>query len=76
MRDKRQKNQLALAAPAEAQGEALRTTEQGTESHITEHPSESPTAHQHLMEEVCERENLRRALKRVKANKGSRASTG
>jgi RNA-directed DNA polymerase len=71
MRDKRQKNQLALAFPAEAQGEALRTTEQGTESHITEHPSESPTAHQHLMEEVCERENLRQALKRVKANKGS-----
>ncbi|ABO59899.1 RNA-directed DNA polymerase (Reverse transcriptase) (plasmid) [Burkholderia vietnamiensis G4] len=33
--------------------------------------SESPSACNRLMEEVCERENLKRALKRVKANKGA-----
>jgi RNA-directed DNA polymerase len=33
--------------------------------------SESPSACDRLMEEVCERENLKRALKRVKANKGA-----
>jgi RNA-directed DNA polymerase len=33
--------------------------------------SESPSACDRLMEEICERENLKRALKRVKANKGA-----
>ncbi len=33
--------------------------------------SESPSACGRLMEEVCERENLKRALKRVKSNKGA-----
>lgn len=33
--------------------------------------SESPSASDRLMEEVCERENLKRALKRVKSNKGA-----
>jgi RNA-directed DNA polymerase len=33
--------------------------------------SESPSASDRLMEEVCERENLKQALKRVKANKGA-----
>lgn len=32
---------------------------------------ESPSACNRLMEEVCERENLKQALKRVKANKGA-----
>jgi RNA-directed DNA polymerase len=32
---------------------------------------ESPSASSRLMEEVCERENLKQALKRVKANKGA-----
>jgi RNA-directed DNA polymerase len=32
---------------------------------------ESPSACDRLMEEVCERGNLRQALKRVKANKGA-----
>jgi RNA-directed DNA polymerase len=33
--------------------------------------TESPSACDRLMEEVCERGNLQRALKRVKANKGA-----
>ena len=31
---------------------------------------QSPALDQHLMEEVCERENLKKALERVKANQG------
>lgn len=71
MRDKRQKNQLVLAFLEEARSEAPRAASEGTESPIAEHPSESPTTSAHLMEEICERENLKRALRRVKANKGS-----
>ena len=33
--------------------------------------TQSPALDQRLMEEVCERENLRKALERVKANQGS-----
>jgi RNA-directed DNA polymerase len=33
--------------------------------------TESPSACDRLMEEICERENLKRALKRVKSNKGA-----
>jgi len=33
--------------------------------------TESPSACDRLMEEICERENLKQALKRVKANKGA-----
>ncbi|WP_434718058.1 group II intron reverse transcriptase/maturase [Paraburkholderia sp. A1BS-2L] len=33
--------------------------------------SESPSACDRLMEEICERENLKQALRRVKANKGA-----
>ena len=35
------------------------------------HATESPASTNRLMEEVCERENLKEALRRVKANKGS-----
>ena len=35
------------------------------------HDPESPASTNRLMEEVCERENLKEALRRVKANKGS-----
>lgn len=45
--------------------------ERGTESHAGERSIESPAGTERLMEEVCERENLREALKRVRANGGS-----
>jgi RNA-directed DNA polymerase len=38
--------------------------------------SESPAITEQLMEEVCERENCKQALKRVKANKGSTGVDG
>ena len=71
MRDKRQKNQMELAFSEEPKGEAPRTEGEGTESLTAKRSAENPAETERLMEEVVERENLKEALKRVKANKGS-----
>jgi RNA-directed DNA polymerase len=42
-----------------------------TESPLAAHDTERPANTDRLMEEVCERENLKEALRQVKANKGS-----
>jgi len=49
---------------------------EGTESLTAKRQSESPAIGQQLMEEVCERENCKQALARVKANKGSAGVDG
>ena len=73
MNDKRQKNQLQrlLAFTEEGRSEAPRTPRGGTESFTAKCETESPARTEQLMEEVCGRENCLRALRRVKANKGS-----
>src|SRR5208282_4915332 len=71
MSDKRQKNQMELAFPEERRGEAPRPDGEGTESLAAKRPAESPAETERLMEEVVERENLKEALKRVRANQGS-----
>jgi RNA-directed DNA polymerase len=71
MGDKRQKNQLVLAFMEEDRGEAPKGLREGTESCAGKRGTESPAITEQLMEEVCERDNCKRALKRVKANKGS-----
>jgi RNA-directed DNA polymerase len=71
MGDKRQKNQLVVAFMEEERGEASKGLQEGTESSAGKRGTESPAIVEQLMEEVCERENCKRALKRVKANKGS-----
>src|ERR1039457_2749036 len=73
MSDQRQNNQLqmTLAFTAEGRSEAPRARRGGTESFTAERRTESPAIKEQRMEEVCERENLKRALQRVKANKGS-----
>ena len=71
MSDKRQKNQLELAFTDESRSEAPRVSGEGTESLAAERRTESPAIGEQLMEEVCERENCKQALARVKANKGS-----
>ena len=48
-----------------------RAAEEGTESLAAKRGTESPAIGEQLMEEVCERENCKQALARVKANKGS-----
>jgi len=70
--DKRQKNtQEILDFHSERTGEARPAREEATESISARHAPENPASTNQLMEEVCERENLKRALQRVKANMGS-----
>jgi len=76
MDDKRQKNQLVLAFLEEDRGEAPKCLSEGTESSAGKRGTESPAITEQLMEEVCERENCKQALKRVKANKGSAGVDG
>src|SRR5262245_27638681 len=67
MRDKRQNLDLTPAP----KGEARRPGLAATESLKARSATESPAGTNRIMEEVCERENLKEALRRVKANKGS-----
>src|SRR5271170_3717571 len=76
MSDRRQKNQLELAFDEEYRGEAPKGLEGGTESLAVKRGTESPAIGEQLMEEVCERENCKQALARVKANKGSAGMDG
>jgi RNA-directed DNA polymerase len=76
MGDKRQKNQLVLAFMEEDRGEAPKDLQRGTESSVVKRGTESPAITEQLMEEVCERENCKQALKRVRANKGSAGVDG
>src|SRR6202140_411894 len=76
MSDKRQKNQLILAFTEESRSEAPRVSSEGTESLAAKRGTESPAIGEQLMEEVCERENCKQALARVKANKGSAGVDG
>jgi RNA-directed DNA polymerase len=76
MSDKRQKNQLELAFTDESRSEAPRVSAEGTEPLVAECRTESPAIGEQLMEEVCERENCKQALARIKANKGSAGMDG
>ena len=70
-RQKNQPEQEELAFPAESRSEAPKAAEQGTETLMAKHRTESLAGTERLMEEVCELENCKQALQRVKANKGS-----
>jgi RNA-directed DNA polymerase len=73
MGDKRQKNQLQLllAFTGEGRSEAPTARREGTESLTAKRACKSPAIPEQVMEEACGRENLLRALQRVKSNKGS-----
>ena len=74
MSGQRQKNrpeQEVLAFPVEDRRDAPKATEQGTETHMAKRQSESLAGTERRMEEVCELENCKQALQRVKANQGS-----
>src|SRR6267142_5891977 len=75
-RDKRQNIQKELDFSSEQTGEARHAGREETELHPAIHEAESPANTIRLMEEVCERENLLEALRRVKANKGSAGIDG
>src|SRR6201988_2201423 len=74
--DKRQNIQKKLDFSSERKGEARQAGREETESRQAVHEPESPASTIRLMEEVCERENLLEAVRRVKANKGSAGIDG
>src|SRR3954465_6540570 len=74
--DKQQNIQLELDFSLALTGEAREAGREETESSGVTNGPESPARTDRLMEEVCERENLKEALQRVKANKGSAGVDG
>lgn len=76
MSDQRQNHQLVLAFAEESRSEAPRESVEGTESPAAKRRAESPASIELLMEAVCERNNCKQALARVKANKGSAGIDG
>ena len=69
--DKQQNIQMQLDFSSALTGEAREAGREETESAVATNGTESPVSTNRLMEEVCERENLKAALRRVKANQGS-----
>jgi RNA-directed DNA polymerase len=67
----RQTIQYSLALEPAHQGETRVSGYQGAEPVVAKPAPESPASTEQLMEEVCDRENLVRAWKRVRQNKGS-----
>src|SRR6516165_715026 len=72
--DKRQSAQSEL--DLSPRGEARKAGRQEVESRSVKHEPESPANTRRIMEEICERENLREALQRVKGNRGSAGVDG
>jgi RNA-directed DNA polymerase len=69
--DKQQNIQIEMDFSSALTGEAQKAGREETESPGVTNGPESPARTNRLMEEVCERENLKAALRQVKANKGS-----
>ena len=74
--DKRQNIQFELDFSCKPTGEAWKADGEETESFPTVKGPESPAGTDRLMEEVCEREKLKEALRRVKVNRGSAGVDG
>jgi RNA-directed DNA polymerase len=71
MTGSRQKTWREPTRTSSARGEALSVGHAGAEPVLAAPESESPAATTHLMEEVCDRDNLVRAWQRVRDNKGA-----
>src|ERR1700682_1053435 len=74
--DMQQNIQTELNFSTTPAGEAREAGREETESLSTMNDPERPASTNRLMEEVCERENLKAALRQVKANKGSAGVDG
>src|SRR6059058_4416669 len=74
--DKQQNIQMELDFSSVLTGEARGVAGEETESLMATSGPESPARTKRLMEEVCERENLKEALRQVKGNKGSAGVDG
>src|SRR5499426_2464022 len=69
--DKQQNIQMELDLSSALTGEAREAGREETESSRATNGTESPASTNRLMEEVCERENLKAALRQVRGNQGS-----
>jgi RNA-directed DNA polymerase len=74
--DQRQNVQGELDFSSPPAGEAREAKREETESPSAIHGPESPASTNRLMEEICERENLKQALQQVKANNCSAGVDG
>src|SRR3984893_12550693 len=69
--DKQQNLQMELDFSSAPTGEAREAGRKETEASPATSGTENPSSTNRMMEAVCERENLKAALRQVKANKGS-----
>jgi RNA-directed DNA polymerase len=69
--DKRLNIQLRLDFSSAPKGEARQAGREDIESLPVANEPERPANTSRIMEEVCERTNLKEALRQVRANKGS-----
>jgi RNA-directed DNA polymerase len=69
--DKQQNIQIELDFSSALTGEARKAGREETEPSGVMNGTDSPASTNRLMEEVCERDNLKEALRRVKGNQGS-----
>jgi RNA-directed DNA polymerase len=77
LKDDKQRNiQMKLDFSSALSGETRGGAGEETESSVATNGPESPAGTDRLMEEVCERENLKEALRQVKSNKGSAGVDG
>jgi RNA-directed DNA polymerase len=74
--DMQQNIQIELNFSPVPAGEACEAGREETESFSTMNDPERPAGTTRLMEEICDRENMEEALRRVKANKGSAGIDG
>src|SRR5438094_56546 len=74
--DKQQNIQMDLDFSSALTGAARSVAGEETESPRATNEPENPARTNRLMEEVCERENLKEALRQVKGNKGSAGMDG
>src|SRR6266700_7060664 len=74
--DQQQNIQIEMDFSCARTGEAREAGREETESSEAMSGTENPANTNRLMEEVCERENPKEALRRVKANKGSAGVDG
>src|ERR1700737_1637949 len=69
--DKRLKIQLRLDFPSTPRGKPRQGGRENIESLSVVHEPERPANTNRIMEEICERANLKEALRQVRSNKGS-----
>src|SRR5260370_9915897 len=74
--DKQQNIQMELDFSSALTGAARGAAGEEAEASVASNGSESPARTDRVMEEVCERENLKEALRQVKGNKGSAGVDG